>query len=50
MYLNNNYSQGNWGGGVTSRGWRLNMDASRVVPTAAENRPKNIAQQYFIKV
>ena len=50
MYLNNNYSQGNWSSGVTNRGWSLNMDASRVVPTAAENRPKNIAQQYFMKI
>lgn len=31
-------------------GWPLTFDASRVVPTAAENRPKNIAVNIFIKI
>ena len=30
-------------------GWRLDFDASRVVPTADENRPKNMNLLYCIK-
>ena len=33
-----------------TRTYGITLDASRVVPTAAENRPKNIAQQYFMKI
>jgi hypothetical protein len=32
-----------------SNGWNLNFDASRVVPTANENRPVNYAADYYIK-
>ena len=31
-----------------ANGWRLHLDASRVVPTAAENRPVNVAMTYCI--
>ena len=38
------------GSGTNNRGIRgLNFDVSRVVPTAAENRPKNICLLYCIK-
>ena len=33
----------------TEYGFKLSFDASRVVPTANENRPVNIAVRYFIK-
>lgn len=34
------------GGG---NGWVLGFDASRVVPTANENRPRNVAMMYIIR-
>jgi hypothetical protein len=37
-------------GGSRSGNVVLNFDASRMVPTADENRPKNTALNYFIKV
>lgn len=39
--------------GINGSDWdneRMFFDASRVVPTAAENRPKNIAMNYIIKI
>lgn len=30
--------------------WRANFNASRVVPTAAENRPRNVTVNIFIKI
>lgn len=37
-------------GGTQLKGWRsVNFDASKVVPTAAENRPCNIAYPYLFK-
>jgi hypothetical protein len=33
----------------SNNGWNLNFDASRVVPTANENRPVNYAVSYYIK-
>jgi microcystin-dependent protein len=32
-----------------NNGWNLNFDASKVVPTANENRPVNYAVNYYIK-
>jgi len=41
---------GNWASAVTSRtSWEMNFDASRVVPTASENRPVNMAVRYLIR-
>jgi hypothetical protein len=37
-------------GGSGSGNFGITFDASRVVPTATENRPSNIAQQYFMKI
>jgi hypothetical protein len=39
----------NDGGGITRPRAIVNLDASRVVPTAAENRPVNYAVYYYIK-
>jgi len=39
--------QFNWMGGGNS--YDMNFDASRVVPTASENRPVNKAVRYFVK-
>ena len=36
-------------GGYPNEGFQINFDASRVVPTANENRPINKAIRYFIK-
>ena len=47
-----------WGGGSRVRSWvgtsgdamrRLNFDASKSVPTADENRPKNIQLNFFMR-
>jgi microcystin-dependent protein len=35
--------------GTNNNGWNLNFDASKVVPTANENRPVNYAVSYYIK-
>ena len=32
-----------------NEGWRMTFDASKVVPTANENRPLNVAVKWFIK-
>ena len=36
-------------GGGAYPDWNVNFDVSRVVPTASENRPKNIAVMYIIR-
>lgn len=47
FYVRQNGSQGY---GSSPRGFPyMGFDASRVVPTADENRPKNLAFHYFIK-
>ena len=50
--INGAFSRGKYNGGFNGNGGRIyatNFDASRVVPTANENRPKNIALMYIIK-
>lgn len=50
VFSGSNYTQGgNNGGSRDFDNPQLNFDASRVVPTATENRPKNIALLYCIK-
>jgi phage tail collar protein len=46
------FSLSNWQGGSSGGGsgnHSLSFDASRIVPTANENRPRNVAVNYFIK-
>jgi len=38
------------GGGGSNTGTRYNFDTSAVVPTAADNRPKNVTVNIFIKI
>ncbi len=42
-------SVGGEGGGRPSQGEKIFFDASRVVPTASENRPRNIAFNYIVR-
>jgi len=41
---------GGTGGSAASSAGNINIDVSRQVPTAADNRPKNVTVNYFIKI